>query len=120
MSELTIAADQTKFPLSTELLFLWDREMDWGRGRGRGVEWINKRLSQSGQVGKGPPHICITVKPPERLRMEEALLKACKEDKTTYKLTGIRLVSDFSVATWNARGLWKNKSKSLRKHEVCV
>lgn len=52
--------------------------------------------------------------------MEEALLKACKEDKTTYKLTGIRLVSDFSVATWNARGLWKNKSKSLRKHEVCV
>lgn len=48
-------------------------------------------------------------------RMKEALLRVSKEGETTYKGIRIRLVSDFSLTTWNARGLWGNKLKNLKK-----
>lgn len=48
-------------------------------------------------------------------RFKEAPLRVSKEGGRTYKVTRTRLLSPFSLMTWNARGLWRNKSKSVKK-----
>lgn len=93
------------------LTFLWGKEMEWG------TEWWGQLIHRTsqGDKGKSPSHIKSLTIP--RCRGLKKPLRVSKEGGRTYKVTRTRLVSPFSLTTCNARGLWRNKSKSVKKHD---
>jgi hypothetical protein len=68
---------------------------------------------QSGPKEKHPRHIII--KTLSTLN-KQRILKAGKEkSQVTYKGKPIRIASDFSTQTLNARSLWKDKIQALKE-----